>query len=294
MMNGKVFVIGSSGSVGRATVQALSSKYASKCEIYAGTRDIEKAEYLKLLPSVAVVQAKMGDKIKLKDSFRGIDALFIVTPGTEDRALLTLQTAEAAKEAGVKFILAVSVPTVEHKNTILGNMYHKIETELPRLGIPYSFLRLPEFLDSNLSNKNSIKNESTIYSSVDPNRASSSVALEDVGRVAAIILTNYTQHINTTYTLISDHFTNNDLVKAFTVALGREIKYVRLSHDDTKQMYQQLGLPQWQCNGLMEMLKLIDDGIIKSGSPDLSIYRTLTGEEPTSLNAWIAKHIHEF
>ena len=294
MMNGKVFVIGSSGSVGRATVQALSSKYAGKCEIYAGTRYVEKAKDLKLLPSVAVVQAKMGDKIKLKDSFRGIDALFIVTPGTEDRALLTLQTAEAAKEAGVKFILAVSVPTVEHKNTILGSMYHEIETELPRLGIPYSFLRLPKFLDSNLSNKNSIKNESIVYSSVDPNRASSSVALEDVGKVAAIILTNYTQHINTTYTLISDHFTNNDLVKAFTFALGREIKYVRLSYDDTKQMYQQLGLPQWQCDGLMEMLKLIEGGIIKSGSPDLTIYRTLTGEEPTSLNAWIAKHIHEF
>ena len=228
-------------------------------------------------------------KSNFKDSFRGIDALFIVTPGTEDRALLTLQTAEA----GVKFILAVSVPTVEHKNTILGSMYHEIETELPRLGIPYS-LRLPNFLDNNLSNKNSIKNESTIYSPVDPNRASSSVALEDVGRVAAIILTNYTQHINTTYTLISDHFTNNNLVKAFTFALGREIKYVCLSHDDTKQMYQQLGLPQWQSNGLMEMLKLIEDGIIKSGSPDLTIYRTLTGEEPTSLNAWIAKHIHEF
>ena len=54
-----VFVIGASGDVGSATVQALSAKYSDKVEIRAGVRNPDKADKLKVrqliyLPSVAV------------------------------------------------------------------------------------------------------------------------------------------------------------------------------------------------------------------------------------------------
>ena len=52
-----VFVIGASGDVGSATVQALSAKYSDKVEIRAGVRNPDKADKLKVrqliyLPSV--------------------------------------------------------------------------------------------------------------------------------------------------------------------------------------------------------------------------------------------------
>ena len=74
-----VFVIGASGNVGSATIQALSTKYADKLEIRAGVRNPDKADKIKL-PGVTIVQAEMGAKDKLKETLKGVDALFIVTP----------------------------------------------------------------------------------------------------------------------------------------------------------------------------------------------------------------------
>ena len=43
-----VFVIGASGNIGSATVQALSAKYSDKVEIRAGVRNPDKADKLKV------------------------------------------------------------------------------------------------------------------------------------------------------------------------------------------------------------------------------------------------------
>ena len=43
-----VFVIGASGLIGSATVQALSAKYSDKVEIRAGVRNPDKADKLKV------------------------------------------------------------------------------------------------------------------------------------------------------------------------------------------------------------------------------------------------------
>lgn len=48
---------------------------------------------------------------------RGYEAVYLVTPGHIDRAEITLNAARAAKEAGVRYILTVSVPVVGLDNT---------------------------------------------------------------------------------------------------------------------------------------------------------------------------------
>ena len=52
-----VFVTGASGQIGSSTVIALSAKYADKVEIRAGARNPEKADKVKSLAGVTVVQA---------------------------------------------------------------------------------------------------------------------------------------------------------------------------------------------------------------------------------------------
>ena len=69
-----VFVLGCSGSVGSATVRALSEKYSDKVKILAGTRDptLERAVVLKTLPGVTVLRADMNDKEGLRELLRGL------------------------------------------------------------------------------------------------------------------------------------------------------------------------------------------------------------------------------
>ena len=219
MVKPVVFVIGSSGNVGSATVQSLSAKYADKVEIRAGVRNPEKAGKLRGLPGVTVVQVKMGAKQQLIGIFRGVDALYIVTPSTENRAELAISTAEAAKEAGIKFILVVSVPAAELTDTVFGKQYAEIEGKISNLGVPYTFLRLPLFVENYFGFKDPIVKQSSIYSPVDPTKPLTSVVVADAGKASAAILVSYRIHTNKTYNIVSDRHTYNDVVAEFSKAL---------------------------------------------------------------------------
>ena len=285
-----VFVIGASGNVGFATVQSLSTKYADKVEIRAGVRNPEKAEKLKRLPGVTVVQAEMGAKQQLVGIFRGVDALYIVTPGTENRAELAISTAEAAKEAGVKFILVVSVPTAELTDTVFGKQFSEVEDKISKLGVPYTILRLPFFVENYFGFKDPIVNQSSIYTPVDPTKAFISVVVADAGKAGAAILVNYKSHTNKTYNIVSDRHTYNDVAAEFSKALGKEIKYIRVPYEAAKQSFLGMGFQEWQTNGLLDLYKLVDSGSpLLTSQADLTQFERITGEKPTNLKTWISQ-----
>ena len=288
-----IFVIGASGNIGTATVSVLSAKYSDKFDIRAGVRNPEKADKLKL-PGVSVVQAQMGDKDKLKETLKGVDALYIIAPGTENRADLVIATAEAAKEAGVKFLLVLSVSTADLTDTIFGRQLHEVETKVSQLGVPHCFIRLPLFIENNWAYKDTIQGQSSIYNPTIPDKPFTPVAVEDAGKASAAILSDYSKHVGKTYNVTSDRYTNNELAAAFTEALGKEVKYVQVPYEDAKKAFMGMGFPEWQTDGILELFKLIDSGAPETNQADISVYKNITGEDPTSLKAWIAKYAAAF
>ena len=50
-----------------------------------------------------MVQATMGDKDKLVGILKGVEVLYIATPGVKNCAELVIKTVEAVKAAGVQF-----------------------------------------------------------------------------------------------------------------------------------------------------------------------------------------------
>lgn len=115
MSAGQVFVIGASGKVGKATINALAKKYGETLDIRAGVRNPEKVDKFNPLQGVTIVRAEMGKRDDLVQMFKDVDALFIVVPGIRDRLGLTRATAEAAREAGVKHILCIGSSTPKVK-----------------------------------------------------------------------------------------------------------------------------------------------------------------------------------
>ncbi len=283
-----VFVIGATGNIGSATVQSLSSKYADKLEIRAGVRNPDKADKLKGLAGVTVVKAEMGAKDALVSTFRGVNALYIIAPPTENRAQLVNATAEAAKEAGVKFILAVSVPTTG-TDTVFGRQVAEVESKISALGVPYTFLRLPMFVENNFGFKDSIVGQSTIYAPVDPDKPFTAIAVGDAGKAGAVILADPSKHTNKTYTLVSDRYTFKDVAAAFSASLGREIKYVRVPYDAAKQSFLGIGFPEWQVDGLLELFHFVDSDSPLTNHADLSQFEKITGEKPIDLKTWVSQ-----
>uniref|UniRef100_A0A1X7U149 NmrA-like family domain-containing protein 1 n=1 Tax=Amphimedon queenslandica TaxID=400682 RepID=A0A1X7U149_AMPQE len=287
-----VLVAGASGNIGAATVSVLAEKYADKVEIRAGARNPDK---IPARPNVTVVKAVMGDKDQLKEPLKGVDVLYIVTPGAEDRAPLTIRTAEAAKEAGVKFILVVSAPTVILPDTVFGKQLSEIEDKVSKLGIPYSFLRLPIFIDNIWGSKDTIVSQSAFYAPQSPDKPAIYIAVEDAAKAGAAILTDYSKHNGKGYTIQSDRYTNAEFAAAFTEALGKEVKFIQVPPEAAKQAMVGKGWPEWQVDGFFELLKVIEEGApVLTAGDDGQALKSLTGEEPTSMKAWVTKNAPGF
>ena len=86
-----VFVIGATGNIGYATLRQLSLNYSDEIRIIAGVRNLEKAEKLRKLDGVEIVQADMGKAKGLSKIFNGVDVLFIVTPPTDNKVTVMLK-----------------------------------------------------------------------------------------------------------------------------------------------------------------------------------------------------------
>ena len=120
---------------------------------------------------------------ELETTLQGVAALFIVTAGVEKGADLAIATAASAKKAGVKHVLAVAVPNL-NKDTLSTPEFY-VETKIKALGEPYTFLRLPMFLENYFGFKDTIKGAGAIYLPVDPTKPCVSVVVADAGNAAA-------------------------------------------------------------------------------------------------------------
>lgn len=222
-----VFVLGCSGSIGSATVRALSRKYSDTLNILAGTRDTasEKVASLRSLPGVTILHADMNNKEGLRDLLTGVTSLFIVTPTNGFR--LAIGAAEVAKASGVKHILTVSVLTVELTDTIYGKQYGELESSVKHLHdqIPYTFIRLPPFVDNYWAYKRPIQQNSSFSTPADPTKPLAAVVVEDAGKAAAAIMVEPEKHYGKTYRLISNRHTLNELAVAFSQALGKDVRH---------------------------------------------------------------------
>ena len=283
-----VFVLGCSGSVGSATVRALSRKYSDTLNILAGTRNIasEKVASLRSLPGVTILHADMNNREALPDLLTGVTSLFIVTPTNGFR--LAIGAAEVAKASGVKHILTVSVLTVELTDTIYGKQYGELESSVKHLQIPYTFIRLPPFVDNYWAYKRPIQQNSSFSTPGDPTKPFSAVVVEDAGKAAAAIMAEPEKHYGKTYKLISNRHTLNELAAAFSQALGKNVKYERISYNDCRRrLVEVVGFSEEDADGILEIYRLTDEECPMVDDPEMSHFNQITGEKPTSLKEWV-------
>jgi len=279
-------ILGSSGNIGASVIKHLATKFPS-VKVLAGVRDpnADKSKQLKVGPSVHLVAADLSKPDSLHAAIpKGVDAVFVNTPGDQNRTALAINGIHAAKHAHAKHVVIVSVLNTDSKGSVFGDQFAPIEAAAKSSGVPYTLLRLPLFIDNNWANKDSIKGQGKIYGPVNPDAKFTPIAVEDVGEAAAAVLANPGSHANKTYRLTTKAFSHNDLAKAFSHATGKQVDYVHVSYDDAKKAFLGLGFPEWQVDGILELYKDIDSQASYYG--ETADVKTLTGREPTTIDQW--------
>lgn len=294
MSKAVVLVIDASRQVGQATVQMLSENFGSQLEIIAGVESLDKVHGLSSLVGVTVVLADMRKPGSLAEVLKKVTYVFILTPDSQDRAELTNNTTKCAKAAGVQHIVVDSNAMADLPEKIFGKQYSTIEKAIVSLGVPYTILRLPIFMEYNFHHKYSITTQSVISTAVRPTQWFHEVTIADAGLVAACVLASPQKHAGQTYMIVSDRNKYEDVEKEYSIALGRTVKYTPITYEHAKSLCLGVGMPDWQASGLVECAQCINDGLLDTSDKYNNTFREITGKNPTKFTTWLTQVIKEF
>jgi uncharacterized protein YbjT (DUF2867 family) len=109
------------------------------------------------------------------------------------------------------------------------------------------------------------------------------IAVEDIAEAASIILADPLPHRNKTYSLVGPVFTQTQVAKAFTTALGREIKYSQVPFEDF-QTGLETAVPAWQAAGIVELLRMVNANKYQFKSND---FEAITHHGASPIEQWV-------
>lgn len=281
----KILVTGATGTIGKEVVRALRAK---NLEVRAGARTPGALESLKAL-GAEVVALDFEDPASVAAAFQGVDRVFLLTPFVQDPLPLVKGALQAARAAGVRFVLRMSAigADPDAPSTLLRQ--HGLGENLAKdSGIAWAVIR-PSFFMDNFPNYagQSIKGQSAIYGASGAGKIAY-VSSADVGAVAAEILASPDQHASRTYEITGgEAVTDAQAAAVIAEVLGREVKYVNMSNQDYDAALRGWGLPGWQVDGLAYLESFKADG---RGSQVQATVEDLTGRAPERLRSFIERN----
>jgi uncharacterized protein YbjT (DUF2867 family) len=276
-----ILVTGASGTIGRATVNALLK--CSGVTIRAGVRTAIKAEVLEKRGAVPV-DLEWGNTDKLAAAVKGVDKIFLLTPLTSNQVEIGKQLIDAAKAAKVSHIVKLSAIGCELESGIqLGRWHRAIEKHLEASGIAYTFLRPNNFFENFLY----------YY----PPAADGVISLPfgdgmvswidgaDLGEAAAITLTQE-GHLNKSYTLTgAEALGIAEITEILAEVSGNKIRYIDVPESTARDGMRRSGAPEWMIDAMLELHAINKAGYASAISGDL---KSLLGRPPKTFKefAW--------
>jgi len=216
---GKILITGSTGNVG---FEVVKSALKLGLNIAVGIREKKDAnKFTGLEVETRIVDFEKPETFPL--ALDGVSQIFLLRPPALSNVKKYLFPFLAlAKQNGVQQIVLLSLLGAE-KNPI--TPHRKIEKEILRLHISYTFLR-PSFFMQNLSttHRAEIKDEQAIYVPAGKGKTSF-VDIRDITEVAALSFT-CDQYLNKAYSLTGGEALNYyEVANTFSKVLGRKIVY---------------------------------------------------------------------
>ena len=275
-----ILVTGSTGTIGS---QVLSQLQGKATDVRALTRSPEKAQ---VPAGITAVKGELADIDSVRRALSGVSTLFLLAPGVADELTQVMLALSAAREAGVKGIVYLSVfkgeayadvPHFAGKNTV--------ERMIDDLRLPATVLRPAYFIQNDLRQKEPLLTHG-VYGAPIGQKGISMVDIRDIGAAAALELLRRDRSATPlgreTYELVGPESLNGEEIAAiWAEVLGRPIRY---GGNDLVQMEQRLAtmLPSWHAMDLRLMFSRYQtDGAVATVT-DVARLTSLLGRAPRS------------
>ena len=180
----------------------------------------------------------------LRAAFDACDTLFLLGPNALNQTELELNAVEAAKAAGVRYIVKQSVMGAAEEAYSLAKIHRAVEKAIETSGLAWTFLRPNSFMQNAVTFMGpTIRAEGAFYSASDQARISH-IDVRDIAEVAVAALTTEA-HEEQIYTLTGpEALTYGEMAEELSNALGRAIRHISLPPLDLKEAMLSGGMPE--------------------------------------------------
>jgi NAD(P)H dehydrogenase (quinone) len=235
----KIAITGATGQLGRIVVRKLKGKVSAE-NIIALVRSMDKAADLG-------VGARVADYEKpetLERALIGVDTLLLISANEiGKRASQHLNVIEAARKAGVKWIVYTSVLHADTSTLSLAGEHCETEKMLKESGISYTILRNGWYTENYTGSIGGALAGGAFIGSAGEGKISSA-SRADFAEAAVAVLTGE-GHKGKTYELAGDEaYTLTDLAAEISRQSGKTILYKNLPEAEYASILKSFGVPE--------------------------------------------------
>jgi uncharacterized protein YbjT (DUF2867 family) len=272
-----ILMTGATGTIGKATLKALQAggqpfKVAARPGSRARPTGVETVDF------------DWDNLDSYLPAMQGIDKLFLLTPNSERQAGYVLQAVAAAKRAGVKHIVRLSVLGADaDPGIILGRQHFAAERELRASGIAWTMLR-PTFFMDNFINYYGVtpQQDGQVFL---PNGQGKAAWIDaaDVGEVAAKVLSAGGFEGQVIELTGPELLSTAEVLAILGQELGHSYTYVDVPEEDARHSMERMHMPLWLVDAFLELNASIRLGYSETLRQGV---QTVLGREPRSLREW--------
>lgn len=235
----KTGVTGATGQLGGLVVEKLKEKGLAST-IVALVRNPEKAAGL----GVEAREFDYNSPAKLVDALKGIEKLILIS-GNElgKRAEQHANVIDAAKKAGVKWVVYTSLLQADTSSLSLAPEHHATEKALQASGLTYTILRNGWYTENYTGSVAGAVAAGALIGSAGDGKISSA-ARADFADAAVAVVTG-AGHVNKVYELAGDEsYTLAELAAEISKQTGKAIPYNNLPETAYADILKSFGLPE--------------------------------------------------
>ena len=267
-----ICVTGASGTLSSEVIRQLKRQAIPFRAAYFSKRAAEIAR----ARGIEAVTFDYNHPHTLRAAFDACDTLFLLGPNALNQTELELNAVEAAKAAGVRYIVKQSVMGAAEEAYSLAKIHRAVEKAIETSGLAWTFLRPNSFMQNAVTfMSKTIQAESAFYSA----SGDSKVSHVDVRDIAAVVAKALTEdgHEGRAYTLTGpEALSYDELATELSKVVGRPISHVSLSPSDLKAGMLGEGMPEVIADRMLDLERYFREGHASHVTDDV---KKVTGQE---------------
>ncbi|GAC1351585.1 MAG: SDR family oxidoreductase [Polyangiales bacterium] len=279
-----ILVFGSTGTVGGEVARQLIAAGEKPRLLVRNTAKAKAFE-----GKAEIVEGDLDRPETIAKAMKGIDKVFLVAVGNSGPEL-EIKAIDAAKTAGVKHIVKLSVIGADRPEFTFSKWHAKGEKHLMDSGIAWTMLRPGNFHSNALGWASTIKEQGAFYQPTGEGKWAS-IDPADIAAVAVKALTT-PGHEKKGYTLTGpESLTGSQYAAKLSSAIGKPVKFVDVPPAAAEDGMTKMGMPKPYVDALLELMAAMKSGKVDVVTEDV---QKVLGRKATSFDDWAKKHASAF